>query len=492
MLRQNSIKKILVFIAIFGTTFLVHAQKNPQKPNIVFILADDFGYGSLNSYGADKGLIRTPQIDRIADAGMRFTNASTPASICTPTRYGFLTGQYPWRSSLKFGASPVIAELLPNTERITVADWLKERGYNTSAIGKWHLGYGDFGDSKDPAVYTEKVSPGPLDLGFDYHFGVPQNHDDKLGVYIENDHIYGLRSKKIHPYSKSFYGDQYIGYDAPQRVNNEVMEVLTDNAVGWVKQQTSDNPFFLYFAPVAVHHPITPSDYMRGMSDCGPYGDFIQDIDLCVGRILETLEYMNLLDNTIVIFTSDNGGSIPKKPVYPENKADEYGLKINGDFRGSKTLIYEGGTRVPLIVSWPGRVQEGTVSNDMVNLVDVFATVCDITDGNLPESKDVAPDSYSFLPSLLNKTNQHPRTSMVTADASGMHALRDGNWKYIDNTPPEGLPADRLEKLKDFKPQLYNLEEDPAESNNLYKENQDVVIRLKEKLNQIREANYTR
>jgi arylsulfatase A-like enzyme len=201
---------------------------------------------------------------------------------------------------------------------------------------------------------------------------------------------------------------------------------------------------------------------------------------------------MNLLDNTIVIFTSDNGGSIPKKPVYPENKADEYGLKINGDFRGSKTLIYEGGTRVPLIVSWPGRVQEGTVSNDMVNLVDVFATVCDITDGNLPESKDVAPDSYSFLPSLLNKTNQHPRTSMVTADASGMHALRDGNWKYIDNTPPEGLPADRLEKLKDFKPQLYNLEEDPAESNNLYKENQDVVIRLKEKLNQIREANYTR
>lgn len=193
-----------------------------KKPNIVFILADDFGYSSLNSYGAEKSLLRTPHIDRIAEEGMRFTNASTPASICTPTRYGSLTGRYPWRSRLKYGVTHAVDELLPDTERITIADWLNERGYHTAAIGKWHLGYGE-----KPLDYTRSVSPGPLDLGFDYHFGVPQNHDDKLGVFIENDHIYGLRSDKVNAYSRSFYGTQYIGYDAPKRVNKDVMQVLT-------------------------------------------------------------------------------------------------------------------------------------------------------------------------------------------------------------------------------------------------------------------------
>ncbi len=490
---------LFVFIAILGTSVLAIAQENPLKPNIVFILADDFGFCSLNSYGADKNLVRTPHIDRIADAGMRFTNASTPASICSPTRYGFLTGRYPWRTSLKYGVTHIFSELLPDTNRITVADWLSERGYNTAAIGKWHLGYGQIGNDTnsntntrvlEPFEYANKVSPGPLDLGFDYHFGVPQNHDDALGVFIENDQIYGIRSDKIHSYSRSFYGQRYIGFDAPQRVNTEVMEVLTDKSVDWIKQQTSEDPFFLYFAAVAVHHPITPSDYMRGMSDCGPYGDFIQDLDLSVGRIIETLEYMNLLENTIIIFSSDNGGDIPgsNRPEAPENQAISYGLKINGDLRGDKHTIYEGGTNVPFIVSWPGTVKEGSVSDDMINLIDIFATVCEITDGNLPGSIDVAPDSYSFLPSLLNKTNPHPRTSMVTADANGMHALRDGNWKYIDDTPPDGLPEARLDRLKEFEPQLYNLDKDPGETINLYNENPVLAKKFLEKLNGIRKA----
>jgi len=256
---------------------LVYGQT--KKPNIVFILADDFGYSSLNSYGADKNLVRTPHIDRLAEQGMRFTNASTPASICTPTRYGFLTGRYPWRSPLKFGVTNPLDPLLPDPDRVTIADWLNERGYNTAAIGKWHLGYGE----KDPVDFTGKLSPGPLELGFDYHFGVPQNHGDMLGVYIENDHIYGLRSNKTAPYSKTFYGTPYLGFDAPQRVNKDVMNDLTDKTVEWIKQQTGDNPFFLYFAAVAVHHPITPSGYMRGMSDCGPYGDFngFNDCHVC-------------------------------------------------------------------------------------------------------------------------------------------------------------------------------------------------------------------
>jgi len=479
---------VLLFGSAVSQNTVTTNQKDKNRPNIIFILADDFGYSSLNSYGADKNLVRTPHIDRIAAEGMRFTNASTPASICTPTRYGFLTGRYPWRSSLKFGVTNPKDALLIDTERITIADWLKERGYNTAAIGKWHLGYGE-----EPLDYTERVSPGPLDLGFDYHFGVPQNHDDKLGVFIENDHIYGLRSRKKNPYSKSSYGSQYLGYDAPQRVNKDVMQALTDKSVNWIKQQTSDSPFFLYFAAVAVHRPITPSDYMRGLSDCGPYGDFIQDLDLSVGRIIETLEYMNLMENTIVIFTSDNGGEIPgNRPDAPENQAIKHGLKINGDLRGDKHTIYEGGTRIPFIVSWPGNIEKGSSSNDMINVLDIFATVCDITDGAMPESKNVAPDSYSFFPSLINSTNKHPRTSMVTANVAGMHAIRIGDWKYIDDTPPEGLPEKRLNRIKEsFEPQLYNLTEDPGESVNLYNKNPDRVKELRKELNRIRKDDST-
>ncbi len=461
------------------------ATQSSSRPNIVFILADDFGYSSLNSYGADKNLVRTPHIDRIADAGMRFTDASTPASICSPTRYGFLTGRYPWRSSLKSGVVNIKDPLLPNPNTVTIADWLKERGYNTAAIGKWHLGYGE-GELGKRNNFTEKWSPGPLDLGFDYHFGVPQNHGDNFGVYIENDHIYGLRSKKVQPYSKSFYGSQYMGFDAPQRENKNVMSDLTDKTVEWLKQQSNEKPFFLYFAAVAVHHPITPSDYMRGMSDCGPYGDFIQDLDQSTGRILETLEYMNLMENTIVIFSSDNGGDIPRKEdaSRPENQAIKHGLKINGELRGDKHTIWEGGTRVPFIVSWPGKVKEGTVSSDMINLVDIFATVCEITDGKLPNSKDVAPDSFSFLPSLTQSKKKHERISMVTADVRGTHAFRRDNWKYIDNTSPQGK--------KKGKPQLYDLAADPSESVNLYDKKPGIAKKLLDELNRIRKVQSTR
>lgn len=460
-----------------------------EKPNIVFILADDLGYGSVNAYGADTALVRTPHIDRIAQAGMRFTDAHTPASICTPTRYGLMTGRYPWRSRLKSGVVNPLDPLLPDPDRTTVADWLKERGYRTACIGKWHLGYGT-GPKVD---FTSRLSPGPLDLGFDYHFGVPQNHGDMHGVYIENDRIYGLRSRKVQPYSRTFYGPQYIGYDAPQRVNKDVMGDLTDRAVQWLRRQDRQRPFFLYFAAVAVHHPITPSDTMRGLSDCGPYGDFIQDLDMSVGRIAETLEYMNLKDNTIVIFTSDNGGEVPaKRPKAPEIQAQRAGLAINGPLRGDKHTIWEGGTRVPFIFSWPGKVKAGSVSHDTINMVDVFATVCDITEGKVPESKDVAPDSLSFLASLTQSDKKHPRTSMVTANARGMHALRKGNWKYIDNATPQAWSQGKPGTFKNARPQLYNLADDPAETQNLADAKPEIVNELAKELNRIRRMQASR
>lgn len=477
-------KKNLVLTAL-SLLFGIHLICAQDKPNIIFILADDFGYSSINSYGADKSLVRTPNIDRVAKQGMRFTDASTPASICTPTRVGLLTGKYPWRTRLKFGVTNADDPLLLDHTSETLADVLKNAGYTTAAVGKWHLGYGE-----GTPNWTGKLSPGPLDLGFDYHFGVPQNHDDFLGVYIENDQVYGLRSDKVDQFSNSFYGKPYMGLDAPHRVNKNVMQDLTDKSIDWIKRQSKDQPFFLYFAAIAVHHPITPSDYMRGLSDAGPYGDFIQDLDHSVGQIVNTLEYMGLADNTIIIFTSDNGGDIPKSKnnpnrgeKSPERRARAYGLKSNGNFRGDKHTIWEGGTRVPFVVSWPGNIEPGSANDQMINMLDVYATFKEIvSDEPLGEGYD----SYSFLPYLLGDKIKEKRKTMVTADANGRHAIRFGDWKYIDDTLPPGLKEERPHAVAGFKAELYNLTDDPSEQNNLVSENPEMVKKLKKMLDEIR------
>ncbi|MHA7830237.1 MAG: sulfatase family protein [Flagellimonas sp.] len=479
-------KEIATVVLSIALSTLTLSYGQEVKPNVVIFLADDFGYGSANSFGASKGLVRTPNIEGLVANGMKFTNASTPASICSPTRYGILTGRYPWRSPLKFGVVSPSGPLLPNPDRVTIADMLKGMGYATAAIGKWHLGYGN----TDPCDFTERLSPGPLDLGFDYHFAVPQNHGDKWGVYVENEKIYGLRSKTTHPYSRNFYGTPYLGFDAPQRVNKDVTQELTDKAVEWIKLQKKHQPFFLYFGAVAVHRPITPSDYMRGLSDCGPYGDFIQDLDKSLGEILKVLEYKGLLENTIFIFSSDNGGEVTEnQPDFEENRAIAQGLKINGELRGDKHSIWEGGTRVPLAISWPRKIEGGKVSDQMVNLIDIFATVRDMTKGSIDHNKDVAPDSFSFSPTLLGSHGKQARSSMVTADVNGMHAIRIGDWKYIDDTPPAGLPEGKHAYLKkNFQRQLYNLAEDPTEQNNLFNEYQDKAEKMKKELNLLRKG----
>jgi arylsulfatase A-like enzyme len=465
---------------LLGAMEFLSAQ---SKPNIVIILADDLGYGSVNCYGAPKTLIRTPHVDRLASEGMRFIDANTPGSLCSPTRYALLTGRYAWRGRLKYGTlSPPEGGLLIEDELFTLPEYLKQQGYTTAQIGKWHLGYTNQYNVED--LSAQPLAPGPRSLGFDYHFGVPNQIDWLPKVYVENEQIWGLRSTGKQPYGKSSYrGQPYHGYDAPQRVTTEVMGDLVQKARVWIFKSVRDEPekpFFLYFASVAVHNPISPSEELRGSSNCGSYGDFIHDVDHSVGEIMDALAYSGVLDNTIVIFTSDNGGVIggggPEEP-----EAREAGLLNNGIFRGGKSTIWEGGFRVPFVVRWPGHIEEGAVSDRMISLVDVYATVQELTSGKILSPKEAGPDSYSFYDELTGERNKNTiRPHMVGNSGSGIMVIRKGSWKYIEGVPEK-------EGSKKYEPQLYNLVDDISESENRITEFPKVYDDLKITLDKIRE-----
>jgi len=458
-------KLVFNILMLFVIADILSAQ---SAPNIVIILADDLGYGSVNCYGAPKTLIRTPHVDQLAREGMRFTNANTPASVCSPTRYALLTGRYAWRGRLKYGVlNQLDGGLLIEEYLLTLPDYLQQRGYRTAHIGKWHLGY-TYQDSVSD-LSAQALVPGPRSVGFDYHFGVPNNIDHYAKVYIENEGIWGLRSKGVSPYGRSFYGARpYHGYDAPQRVTTEVTGDLNRRACEWISKcvrEEPEKPFFLYFAPVAIHNPISPSDELRGSSDCGPYGDFIQDLDHSVGEIMDALAYAGVLDETVVIFTSDNGGSIGYRE---EKQARKEGLINNGVFREDKRTIWEGGLRVPFVVRWPGQIRAGTVSDRMINLVDIFATIQELVGGEVLPPKEAGADSFSFYDELIGERNISAiRPHMVVNNMEGVMAIRKGPWKYI-----EGVAAGPLKEgvgkgvLRQLEPQLYNLNEDISETEN--------------------------
>ena len=471
-------------------------------PNIVLILADDLGHGSLNSYGARHELIQTPHIDSLADDGVRFTDAYAPSSVCSPTRYGVLMGRYPWRTAMKADVLHWPAPLWPSMERMNLAKWLQARGYVTGTIGKWHLGYGMERHTTSIEEWIDTTMPGPEALGFDYSFSLPQNHGDRLGVYFENGEIVGyddqgqlvgLRSTNRVDYGTSTYGEEFLGFDVPQRVDELVTEQITTRAIQWMEQQAieEEQRFFLYFAPVAVHNPITPSMEMSGTSGAGSYGDFIHDLDRSIGRILDSLDEMGIADETIVIFTSDNGGDIPGNPDRPQVAAIESGLAINGDLRGDKHSIWEGGTRVPLLVRMPDDSQTlaGRVSGAIVNLTDLFATLVDLVGNGAGLPDGAGPDSISFLPAMLNDSAADLRPSTITANHQGILAIRSGDWKWIEGTLPpgfedyRGIPDPRPDEAL---PQLYNLLDDPEETRDLSDRHPDVVERLQRELSTIR------
>ena len=486
-----------------------------NQPNIIVILADDYGYGSAGCYGADPKLVRTPAIDRLASEGRRFTDGNTTSSVCSPTRYSLLTGRYCWRTTLKHEVLGTFSPLHIEPTRVNLASLLKQKGYRTASVGKWHLGYGK--ENEDPKWRTEykaELSPGPLDIGFDYHFGVPSNHGDLTGVYVENRYVYGLRSGQIPAGMKlagpaadsddyqATYGQEdtengkanILEIDAPRRKKERVMKVLTDKATDWLEAQPKDQPFFLYFAPVAVHNPITPDKDLAGKSAAGPYGDWIHELDQSVGRILATLDKMGATKDTLVLFTSDNGGVFrPENERLLQTTAIKAGLKINGTLRGSKHDVWEGGFKVPFIARWPGKVPAGSTAPQMVSVVDILATTAELVGTPLPAKDAGAEDSRSFLSVLLGSVDAKGREDMIIHSADGVFAVRKGRWKWIEGVPVEKIKDGVRKTRKDqFRSQLYDTVADPAETKDVSAEHPEVVAELRDLLRRYRDGGFSR
>lgn len=480
--------RLLLFAClIFGTT--LHAT---ERPNVLFILADDLGYGDLSCYGATK--VSSPNIDRLAKEGRKFTQAYSPSSVCTPTRYNLLTGRYAWRTWL--GSSTVWANdpLLIDPDRYTLADLFKDQGYATACIGKWHLGFGKPGiEGWDDVLgpdYNRDLKPGPLELGFDYFWGFP--HVSQFPHYIaENYRVIGLDPEdplRITPDKRPGFELDYLnrprsglaaalgqeGGEATRYTHEELSDRLTRRAVDWLDQYESDEPFFLYFAHRNPHGPLIPAPRFNGTSEIGPYGDFLNEFDWSVGQVLEALERNGFKDDTLVIFTSDNGGVMKYRPVdYPEIE----GHRINGPLRGQKTTVYEGGVRVPYLVRWPGRIPAGTTEDTMIALTDHFATFAEYFEKEL--GPKTAEDSFSFLGALLDREQTTPkRESLILDSYREMTAIRRGPWKLI--LGQHGGGANYRKTFDPERPagQLFHLENEIREWVSHYRKKPELVAEL--------------
>lgn len=488
-----------------------------DPPNVVFIFADDLGYGDLGCYGATK--VKTPNIDRLAREGRRFTDAHTASAVCTPSRYALLTGKYPVRGNNGagiWGPAPVDSGLLIDTDEFTLPDVFKNKGYATAAMGKWHLGFG-----KGKNDWQEPLRPGPQDLGFDYYFGLPVVNSAPPYVYVENDRVVGGdpddplvylgRGKHegttpitpIPPEASQRNPNFFKGAVEAHKQYNDytVGQVLAGKAVDWITAN-KENPFFLYLATTHIHHPYTPGKNFEGTSDAALYGDFIQELDWMVGQVVQTLEEQGLSDNTLLVFMSDNGGMLN----LGGRNAVKLGHRLNGDLLGFKFGVWEGGHRVPFIARWPGKIEAGTESNQLICNVDMLATFMELT-GQDPGSL-VGKDSINVLPALLEDPQQPLREELILAPHKEKNlSLRKGKWMYIPRRGSGGFGGSKPHQhawggppataflgsvnsdikngkiRKDAPPaQLYDLQADVNQTTNLYSEYPEVVKEMEARL----------
>jgi arylsulfatase A-like enzyme len=444
---------------------------DPRPPNIVLILADDLGYGDPRCYNKDSR-IPTPNIDGLAKQGMRFTDAHTPSAVCTPTRYGILTGRYCWRTSLKRGVLNGYSPLLIEPGRVTIASLLKGRGYATAGIGKWHLGLGRRGKTD----FGKPLKPGPASVGFDYFFGIPASLDMPPYVFVENDKVTEAPTATIGDSEMRRRGGKGFwraGAIAPGFKHAEVLPRLTDKAVGYLAKRSKEKPFFLYLALTAPHTPWLPPREFEGKSKAGPYGDFVAQVDATVGRVLKELDDAKLSENTLVIFTSDNGAH------WLPTDIKKWDHRANDGLRGQKADIWNGGHRVPFIARWPGKVQAGSTSKELICLTDLLATTAAVVGKKLPA--DAGEDSFSILPVLLGQKRERPiREAVVHHSGDGTFGIRQGPWKLAMALGSHGfsIPRNIQAKKGEAQGQLYNLDEDPKEKNNLWLQKPEIVKRL--------------
>lgn len=473
------------------------------SPNIVLIYADDLGYGDVGCYGATK--VKTPNIDKLASQGLRFTDAHSAAATCTPSRYAMLTGEYAWRKR-GTGVLPGNAKLIIQPGRVTLPSVLKEAGYTTGVVGKWHLGLG--GENLD---WNSDIKPGPLEIGFDYGFIIPATGDRVPCVYVEDHRVVGrqaqdaiqvsygtplgsdptgkdnpefLKVKPSHGHDQTIVnGISRIGYmsggKAARWVDEDMADTLTRQATAFI-ERNKGNRFFLYFATHDIHVPRAPHARFVGQSECGVRGDVIAELDWCVGEIISALDQHKLAENTLVVFTSDNG------PVVDDGYRDGAVEKLNGHkpggpLRGGKYSAFEAGTRVPFIVRWPRRVKPG-VAYALVCQVDFLASFAALTNQKL--SADAAPDSFEVLSALLGES-QIGRDHLV--EQAGVLSMRKGTWKLIEpGRGPKVMVNTGIESGQSPEAQLYNLAEDLGETKNLAAPRPELVKELSERLQKIR------
>ena len=496
----------MTFLVVATLTGVSAAESNgdtkapaESRPNIVIILADDMGYGDIQAYNSSSR-IPTPHLDKLAADGMRFTDAHSPSAVCTPTRYGLLTGRYAWRTRLKSGVLGGYSPPLLEQGRSTLADLLQGAGYATGAVGKWHLGMAlpkkkdDANLSRwdgDPGIdFSGVITDSPIHHGFDSFFGVSASLDMAPYVYIRNDRFTAAPTAQQKAVKFPYFVRK--GPRAADFVIDGVLDKLTEEAAKFVRRaSTGSKPFFLYMPLTAPHKPTQPHERFRGKTKLGEYGDFMVQVDWSVGEVLKALDEGGVRENTLVVFTSDNGSYMFRAEEGKKDHVDEATVqafhverhRANGPLRGTKADIWEAGHRVPFIARWPGRVKPGSRCDVTVCLTDLYATCAAIA--REPLGKSVAEDSASLLGLLEGKSLPRP-APVVHHSAAGMFAIRDGKWKLVAGNGSGGREKPRGKPFgKPF--ELYDLSTDVGEERNVAEANPEVVERLSAALERIRE-----
>lgn len=502
--------KLTTTLIILTTLLLVYSctdkkTSDNKAPNIVYILADDLGYGDVSALNANSK-IKTPSIDKLAHEGMTFTDAHSNSSVCTPTRYGILTGQYCWRSRIKKGVLLGYSPSLIEETTPTVAKFLQKQGYTTACIGKWHLGVDfklkdgtyhrgqpgvDFTNElkgfkdHDKIDFSQPAKGGPKGAGFDYSYILPASLDFQPYMYLENNLAVEAPTAftpgndlDSEPWATGAFWRK--GQMAPSFSFEGVLPTFTNKATEFLaKQKNADKPFFLYFPMNAPHTPWVPTDQFKGSTPVGQYGDFVQMVDKQVGQLLQSLKDNGLDENTLVVFTSDNGA------YWREELIEKYGHRSNFSFRGMKSDVWEGGHHIPFFVKWPDKIKAGSASGQTICLTDFFATIQNLFNTETAHTED----SYSILSILKGNEDIYNRAPVIHHSGGGKFGIRAGNWKMIEGLGSGGFTEPKFPESKPGEPlgQLYNMENDPQEKVNLFLTEPEKVKELKTKLQEIRE-----